>query len=177
MFLSTSLSARKQADRQGVIDITVYIIKNTVTKRCYVGSSCDYQRRIRNHFSCLKNGKHNELMQEDYDKYGPDSFTVTVFGNGYGRQEGRQKEAFLMQLLRTQEKEFGYNYKDNVGKSEGGIRSRWRVPPRLWNMKEEDQNYYMYLWSLPWGVREHMTKKKYLRMKRKEEKERLRATS
>ena len=157
--------------RNGGVIITVYIITNTVTGRRYVGLTNSLEGRIKNHFYNLQCGKHNEQMQEDYDTYGRESFVVTVFGTGYNNMNGRQKEVFLMHVLRTNEREYGYNYKDKVGTGPGGVKSRWRVPPRIWNLKEEDQNYYMYLWSLPLDKRARMTKKKYLRFLRKEEKE------
>ena len=46
----------------------VYIILNIKNYKCYIGSSRNIKRRLHEHESALKNGKHkiNEL-QEDYN--------------------------------------------------------------------------------------------------------------
>ena len=53
----------------------VYIIKNTVNGRVYVGSSKNIQRRIEGHKYALKRNQHHAIkMQRAWNKYGPDAF-------------------------------------------------------------------------------------------------------
>lgn len=52
----------------------VYMIKNRVNDKVYIGSSLDIEQRLSQHRRDLKNGKHpNADMQKDYDaKHGFD---------------------------------------------------------------------------------------------------------
>lgn len=46
----------------------VYLIENKTQNKYYVGSSVDIEKRLSNHFSLLKNNKHNiKEMQKDYN--------------------------------------------------------------------------------------------------------------
>lgn len=57
----------------------VYKITNKINNKFYVGSTCNLNRRMREHFGDLKRGCHYSTdMQKDYDKYGRDSFSVIV---------------------------------------------------------------------------------------------------
>ena len=59
--------------KRGVIGI--YIIKNAVSGKVYIGQSVDVEYRICNHFSCLKHNRHdNEHMQRSYNA-DPDAFS------------------------------------------------------------------------------------------------------
>lgn len=90
----------------------IYLLKNKVTHRIYVGCSCDPNHRFRQHMSALKSNRHTvELMQNDFDLYGEDSFCMEIIcqSENFTRTsvEGR-----LMIRLRTYDRRFGYNYKD-----------------------------------------------------------------
>lgn len=52
----------------------VYMIRNTVTGRVYIGSSVDMQRRWRNHVSCFATKRQPKLMQCEWETYGADAF-------------------------------------------------------------------------------------------------------
>ncbi len=113
-------------------EITVYIIVNTESGRKYIGRSRIPMWRFEQHKSLLRNGKHSsELMQEDYSTFGPDSFEFVEYGS-YEDDEAARMEVFLMKMLRTQDKRFGYNYKDRSGICKNAIKDRWRTPPRAW---------------------------------------------
>ncbi len=48
----------------------VYKIVNTETEECYVGSSKNVHKRLRNHFSQLRTNKHiNKRLQENYNQF------------------------------------------------------------------------------------------------------------
>ena len=40
-------------------NVGIYVVRNTVTKQFYIGSSIDLKRRKRKHFSHLRQGKHH----------------------------------------------------------------------------------------------------------------------
>ncbi len=67
----------------------VYIIKNTLNGRCYVGSSKRIKRRISQHMSNLKGGYHeNKNIQSDFNLYG-EYFSISIleFCNNYKDRE------------------------------------------------------------------------------------------
>jgi group I intron endonuclease len=45
----------------------IYQIRNTRTGDCYIGSSNNFKRRKKEHFRCLKNGKHQTRLQLAWD--------------------------------------------------------------------------------------------------------------
>ena len=112
---------------------TVYAIGNKVTKRFYIGSTnCTKQYRPKRHMMELKANRHQvEQMQEDYNQYGEDSFFVCYLGEFFG-DELKRMEIFMMQVMRTKDRRFGYNYKDKTGTSKQAVRDRWRSSPKMW---------------------------------------------
>ena len=80
----------------------------------------------------LRSRKHTvELMQEDYDTYGEDSFVSKTVGT-YSEDVGRWKEIFIMKMLRSQDPRYGYNYMDKSGNSECAVDAKWRPPYYKW---------------------------------------------
>ena len=57
----------------------IYKITNKINKKVYIGESLDILRRWREHKEELKNNKHdNYKLQQDYNKYGVDSFEFNI---------------------------------------------------------------------------------------------------
>lgn len=59
----------------------VYRIYNTITGDSYVGQSLDILRRLKEHYKTLNSlvySHHSPRLQEDWDKYGEDSFRAEV---------------------------------------------------------------------------------------------------
>lgn len=113
---------------------TVYAIRNKVTGRIYVGRSVVLKGlRPHKHFIELKAHRHKvDLMQNDFDKYGEQSFEVKYLGE-YEGNKLKQMEVFMMKVLRTQDARFGYNYKDKIGTSKFSAEDRWRTAPISWH--------------------------------------------
>jgi group I intron endonuclease len=112
---------------------TVYAIGNRVTKRFYIGSTnCGREYRPKRHLTELRANRHKvEQMQEDYNRYGEESFFVCYLGEFSG-DELKRMEIFMMQVMRTKDQRFGYNYKDKTGTSERAVKDRWRSSPKTW---------------------------------------------
>jgi group I intron endonuclease len=57
----------------------VYIIKNTINNKCYIGSSNNIYKRNYLHKSKLKRNKHHSIkLQNAYNKYGESVFIIEV---------------------------------------------------------------------------------------------------
>lgn len=57
----------------------VYKIINKETEKYYVGSTINLKQRIARHFSELRSNKHhNFVLQDDYNKFGDNSFTIEI---------------------------------------------------------------------------------------------------
>ena len=57
----------------------IYKIVNQVNNKCYIGSTNDLDRRKKEHFRLLKQGKsHSVVLQRAVDKYGIDNFVYEV---------------------------------------------------------------------------------------------------
>lgn len=70
----------------------VYVIKNLVNNKVYVGSSKNLYARELEHFRNLKNNKHeNKHLQRAYNKYGRDNFAFEVI------EFCKEEERFLLE--------------------------------------------------------------------------------
>lgn len=57
----------------------VYLIKNVVNNKIYVGSTKNLKHRKYQHFNLLRNGKHyNYLLQKDFNTYGESNFSFEL---------------------------------------------------------------------------------------------------
>lgn len=93
--------------------MTVYILTNTVTKKSYVGSCQSVKYRMKTHKYSLSHHRRTvEQMQKDYDLYGWESFALKIIGWYKDWNDGKRLEKFYMQVLRTYDPRYGYNYKD-----------------------------------------------------------------
>lgn len=90
----------------------IYLLKNKETNRVYVGRSCNPQHRFKQHMYALNGRYHkNELMQEDFDLHGKDSFQMEIVQESFNFTRSGIEGEWIVKL-RTYDKRFGYNYKD-----------------------------------------------------------------
>lgn len=60
-------------------NFVVYQIKNILNDKIYVGSSSNYEKRVKSHLSCLKNNAHHCFyLQNAFNKYGLDNFAFSI---------------------------------------------------------------------------------------------------
>lgn len=91
----------------------IYAIQHNVTKKIYVGSSTDVEKRYMAHMYSLRSGGHaNEDMQEDFDEFGED-YSLFILDEITKRGEFR-KEYEWMCKYKSHIRGIGYNYKDHV---------------------------------------------------------------
>lgn len=112
----------------------VYIIKNLVNGRVYVGKTgCGYYRFYL-HIGLLKRGKHSsKSLQSDFDKYGEKSFVYRTLFENLDEQEAKRLEIFMMKVLKSQNPTYGYNDSDRSGNGKWAVASRWRTSPFYWS--------------------------------------------
>lgn len=57
----------------------IYVIENIVNGKKYIGQTCNYKKRHKEHFYSLENNKHiNSHLQSAYNKYGKDNFNSYI---------------------------------------------------------------------------------------------------
>lgn len=68
------------ANLQDLENTGIYIIKNTINNKFYIGSaSVKLRLRINHHISSLKRGEHKNIkLQRAYNKYGENSFVIEI---------------------------------------------------------------------------------------------------
>lgn len=89
----------------------VYAIQHNITRKIYVGSSANLNKRYKQHFCLLKNGIHPvEDMQDDFNKYG-DQFSLYIVDDIAERKEN-EKEFKWMRTFESHIRGIGYNYND-----------------------------------------------------------------
>lgn len=60
----------------------IYGIKNIISNKIYVGATKHIQRRLMKHFNELFHNRHRtKKLQEDFNKYGFDSFKIIIFND------------------------------------------------------------------------------------------------
>ena len=89
----------------------VYAIRHNVTDRVYIGSSCNVDRRFKQHLYALQARTHVvDDMQKDYNEHGED-FTFTILDTINDESE-IEKEYEWMDKYQSFTRGIGYNYKD-----------------------------------------------------------------
>ena len=87
----------------------VYCIRCKVNNKAYIGSSVDIKRRWGSHKAELRAGSHyNKQLQEDYNKYGADSFLYTILINCKPQMLLKYENMYIL-LFNTRDKSLGYN--------------------------------------------------------------------
>jgi len=97
----------------------IYIIKNKVNGKVYVGSAVDIQKRWREHKRVLRKGLHHSpRLQHSWDKHGEENFQFVVIENC--QPENLIKlEQFMLDLLCSYEDDKGYNICPTAGSQLG----------------------------------------------------------
>lgn len=67
-------------DKEKLKEIGVYIFKNTISNKCYIGSTVmSFSKRMEHHVNRLRSGFHkNSHFQSAWNKYGEDSFEFDI---------------------------------------------------------------------------------------------------
>lgn len=91
----------------------IYAIRCKENKKMYIGrTKQEIEERIKAHLQLLRRCKHSsKLMQEDFNKFGEDSFEFYELESGLTFQD-RDREHFFMDMYKSCNSEYGYNVRD-----------------------------------------------------------------
>lgn len=89
----------------------IYLIKNRVNNKIYIGSSISLGNRWGEHLRALEEkNHHNEMLQFDYSKYGYKNFTFEVLEIFEGtKSELLTREGWYIEKYKSYLPEIGYN--------------------------------------------------------------------
>lgn len=90
----------------------IYKILNTITNKCYVGSTKNFKKRWEKHFKDLERQKHSSIkLQRSYNKYGKDAFICEIIEEiPYEKEIILKREQYWINKLDS--KRNGYNVGD-----------------------------------------------------------------
>lgn len=87
----------------------IYLIKNMVNGKGYVGSSVNLKGRKHQHFSTLRSHKHrNSYLQSSFNKHGANNFMFYILAY-VSEDRLLERETFYIDYLKTNQRKNGYN--------------------------------------------------------------------
>lgn len=88
----------------------VYEIRNNITGKIYIGSSCNIKSRIKGHINSLKNKKHsNRYLQFSWNKHGEQCFEFRILVVVNNRDELLDIEQLWLDKTKCYDRDKGYN--------------------------------------------------------------------
>lgn len=93
------------------MSFAVYCIENLLCNKKYIGHTCNFHNRKREHFSLLRKNKHHSRhLQFAYNKDGLQNFIIKILvGNITNVHDAIVLEQKFMDAFRVCDPEFGYN--------------------------------------------------------------------
>ena len=107
----------------------IYAIQCVETDKIYVGCTQDFDNRIRTHFKELEKGEKTRQdfykrervksdWQNDFDKYGRDSFKVFILERNVKPEKAASLENYWIRYYDTKNPKYGYNIYSSVAEKE-----------------------------------------------------------
>jgi group I intron endonuclease len=88
----------------------IYLIKNTVNNKVYIGSSINVDKRWKIHIWYLKEGKHHSChLQSAWNIYGEQNFTFEIIQEVSNPEHLLAYEQVYLDYYKSHEREKGYN--------------------------------------------------------------------
>ncbi|MBA4547717.1 GIY-YIG nuclease family protein [Thermoactinomyces intermedius] len=93
----------------------IYLIKNNITNKIYVGSSANIERRWKEHKKSLNAGTHHSPhLQASWDKYGKEAFSFSIIEVVDDVNNLIDREQFWLDELKPYKEDIGYNILPNA---------------------------------------------------------------
>lgn len=74
----------------------IYIIKNKINGKIYIGKSYRMNQRLKEHVRNLRKGTSSKLLQKDFDRYGEESFKFEILEEVPDKYKLLEKEDFYI---------------------------------------------------------------------------------
>jgi group I intron endonuclease len=112
---------------------TIYAIRCIVNGKVYIGRTQNLEQRIRQHWLDLKRGFKGNMrdpsFQNDFDRYGEESFTVHILEEHVPPDAANDREAFWISEYRATNSAYGYNKLN--GETESAFKFVAGLPPKI----------------------------------------------
>lgn len=129
---------------------TVYAIQCTATGRVYIGSTSNFEGRVRTHFSELRRGLKRKPLaasktystrepnrwQLDYNEHGRDAFEVFVIEDEVPASKQAERETHYIKHYNSTDEEYGYNVRYSYKQPLEFVRG---MPARKWTPDDQEQ--------------------------------------
>lgn len=94
----------------------IYLIRNNINNKVYIGQSVDIKRRAQEHIRSAQPNKYSAKSQRDRNtpihramqKYGIEYFTITILEE-CSKEELNNKEQYWIKMFNATDKQIGYN--------------------------------------------------------------------
>ena len=95
------------------MNIGIYIIRNTINNKVYVGQSKRLKQRYYDHIISIKKGKHhNDILQKSFNKYGFDNFEYNIIEEVLDENMLNEREKYWIDFYGGINSDKVYNLKD-----------------------------------------------------------------
>lgn len=91
----------------------IYKITNIKNNKIYIGQSTNPNKRFKNHMNKNYNGGTSHTINNDVNKYGDDSFVLSVIDECKNKEEADKKEDYWIEYYKNNGYEM-YNIKKAV---------------------------------------------------------------
>ena len=97
----------------------IYIIRNTINDKVYIGSAMSFNNRFNGHKSDLNNGKHNNRLQNFVNKYGIETLIFDVIEIIENKENLIEREQYWIDYYQSYKSKNGYNISKTAGSTLG----------------------------------------------------------
>jgi group I intron endonuclease len=105
----------------------VYLIKNTLNNKVYIGSAVNFKKRIISHCNLLKKNKHHSSkLQNSWNKYGENLFVYGILEENIILTELINREQYFIDFFNSSKN--GFNILPNAGTNFG---NKWSKETKL----------------------------------------------
>lgn len=120
----------KNIDEHQIQDYTasqgIYAFRNQANGKYYIGkgelsdAGWSLAKRLKSNLYNLRHGRHNsDHLQKAWDKYGEDQFEMLIIEEVPAGEDILAREQYWIDLLKSSEREFGYNMSPTAGTTAG----------------------------------------------------------
>lgn len=105
----------------------IYVIKNKINNKMYIGQTGNLKSRWNKHISVAEDMTYNHPLYNSMRKYGIDNFTIEVLNPAESIKECNYLEEFWVEELQTTSRDIGYNIQKGGKHSEMAEETRQKI--------------------------------------------------